>query len=169
MNLEKLDRSDRRLIAICVVVSIVSLFVGVKYYFLAFPEASIEFRVTRESSVPVAEAFLKRIGLDASGYRLAAVFGFDDPAKTFLEREVGVAETNRLLETKVRLWRWQHRWFRPLQKEEMSVEVTTKGEVVDFTHLLPEEAEGPDLSAEEARRTAETFLVETMGRPLDEL
>ena len=41
MALEKLDRSDRRLILACIAVSVVSLFVGVRYYFFAFPEASI--------------------------------------------------------------------------------------------------------------------------------
>ena len=66
----------------------------------------------------------------------------------------------------MRLWRWQHRWFRPLQKEELSVEVTTKGEVVGFEHLLPEDAAATDLAADEARRIAETFLAGAMARPL---
>jgi Type II CAAX prenyl endopeptidase Rce1-like len=169
MPLEKLRRGDFRLIAACIAIAAVSLFVGVRYYFLAFPEASIEFRVTRESSTPAAEAFLKRVGVDPTAYRHAAVFGFDDEQKTFLERESGVAESNRLLETTVRLWRWQHRWFRPLQKEEMSVDVTTKGEIVGFDHLLPEDAAGADLSSEQARSIAERFLAETMERPLDTL
>jgi membrane protease YdiL (CAAX protease family) len=169
MNLEKLDRRDWRLVVSCVVIGAVCLFFGVKYYFLAFPEASIEFRVTKESSTPVAESFLKRMGLEPSGYRHAAVFGFDDRQKTFLERELGVEESNRLLETTVRLWRWQHRWFRPLQKEETAVEVTTKGEVVGFRHLLPEDAAGGDLPVEEARKLAEAFLGETMGRRLADL
>jgi len=169
MNLEKLNRGDRRLILACIAISVVSLFVGVKYYFLAFPEASIEFRVTKESSLPVAAAHLAALGLETSGYRHAAVFGFDDQQKTFLERELGVAESNKLLETTVRLWRWKHRWFRPLQKEELSVEVTTKGEVVDFRHLLAEDAPGADLPVDEARKLAESFLAEVMGRRLDTL
>ena len=169
MALEKLDRGDRRLILACIVISVVSLFVGVRFYFLAFPEASIEFRVTRESSKPTAEGFLQSLSLDPRGYRHGAVFGFDDQQKTFLERELGVEEANKLLETTVRLWRWKHRWFRPLEKEEMSVEVTTKGEVVRFERLLPEDAPGADLADDDARRIAETFLKDTMRRPLDTL
>lgn len=169
MPLEKLRPNDRRLIVACIAIAAVCLFVGVRYYFLAFPEASIDFRVTRESSTPVAAAFLKRVGLDPASYRHASVFGYDDEQKTFLEREVGVAESNRLLDTTVRLWRWKHRWFRPLHKEEMSVDVTTKGEVVGFDHLLPEDAAGADLSSEKARAVAERFLATTMGRPLDTL
>src|SRR5262245_32838559 len=161
MTLEKLRRGDVRLIAACAVIAAASLYVGVKYYLLAFPEASIEFRVTRESSAPVAESFLKSLGLDPSKDRHAAVFGFDDQQKTFLERELGVAESNHLLETTVRLWRWQHRWFRPLEKEEMAVDVTTKGEVVGLSHLLPEDAPGAGLTSDEARQVAERFLAGT--------
>src|SRR5262252_4047467 len=169
MNLEKLERGDKRLIVACVAIAAVSLFVGVRYYFLAFPEASIEFRVTRESSAPVAEAFLGKLGLDTKSYRHAAVFGYDEEQKTFLERELGVAESNRLLESTVRLWRWRHRWFRPLQKEEVAVSVTTKGEVVGLRHLLPEDASGASLPPEDARTIAERFLTGTMSRPLDTL
>ncbi len=169
MNPEKLERRDIRLIAICAVVAAVSLFVGVRYFFLAFPESSIEFRTTREDSLPLARAFVSSAGLDPSGYRHASVFGFDDTAKVFLERELGVEESGRLLDSTVRLWRWEHRWFRPLQKEEIQVEVTTKGEIVGFDHLLPEEAPGADLPADEARRLAEGFLSGTMGRPLGTL
>lgn len=169
MTLEKLTGADKRLLLACAAVAALSLFVGVRYYFQAFPEASIEFRVTRESSVPVAESFLRGLRLDPKPYRHAAIFGFDDEQKTFLERELGVAESNRLLETTVRLWRWQHRWFRPLQKEELSVEVTTKGEVVGFEHLLAEDAPGPNLPTERARQLAEAFLAGTMRRPLASL
>ncbi len=169
MALERLTGADKRLLLACALISAISLFVGVRYYFLAFPEASIDFRVTRESSVPVAISFLSRLHLDPRPYRHAAVFGFDNEQKTFLERELGVAESNRLLETTVRLWRWRHRWFKPLQKEELAVEVTTKGEVVGFEHLLAEDAPGPDLPVDDARRLAETFLASTMGRPLASL
>ena len=31
--------------------------------------------------------------------------------------------------TRVRLWRWAYRWFRPLQKEEFNVEITPRGEL----------------------------------------
>ena len=169
MSLEKLDRKEWRLIVICAAVAAVSLTVGVKYYFLAFPEASIDFRVTKEGSLPLAESFASRAGLDVSGYRRASRFDFDEEAKTFLERELGVAGSGKLLDSTIRLWRWQHRWFKPLQKEEIQVELTTKGEPVGLSHLLPEESPGPDLPPGEARRLAEEFLAGTMSRPLDQL
>src|SRR5437867_3376178 len=169
MELEKLDRRDLSRIAVCAVVAAVSLYVGVKYFFKAFPKASIEFKTTKESSLPVAEGFLARVGASPAGYRHASVFGFDEKAKTFLERELGVVESQKLLDTTIRLWRWQHRWFRPLQKEELQADVTTRGEIAAFSHLLPEEAEGASLSADEARHLAERFLTGAMGRPLETL
>lgn len=169
MTLQRLDRKDLRLAAVSAIVAAVSLYVGVKYFFSAFPEASIEFSTTKATSRPIAEAFLSGIGLDTASLKHAAVFDFDQDTKTFMERELGVERSSELLKTTVRLWRWRHRWFRPLQKEEMRVDVTTKGELVAFAHLLPEEAEGADLPEAEARRIAEGFLSGTMHRPLEEL
>ena len=63
-----------------------------RYYFQAFPEAAIEFRYTLESSKEPAEAFLRSAELDPAGYRHAAIFGYDDEAKTFLE-ELQVRES----------------------------------------------------------------------------
>ena len=36
--------------------------------------------------------------------------------------------------SRVRLWRWAYRWFRPLQKEEFNVEITPRGELAGFDH-----------------------------------
>src|SRR6185295_2436459 len=94
MTNERLTSADKRLLLVCALVAAVSLFVGIRYYFEAFPEASIDFRVTRQTSLPVAEAFLARLHADSRGYRHAAIFDFDDEQKTFLERELGVEGSN---------------------------------------------------------------------------
>ena len=60
--------------------------------------------------------------------------------------------------TRVRLWRWAYRWFRPQQKEEFGVEITPAGELAGFEHEIPEEAARPAASAEQARALAEDFL-----------
>ena len=112
MNLERLDRKDVRLIAICAVVAAVSLYVGVRYFFKAFPEAQIDFKTTKQTSLPIAQDFLAGLDLPTAGYRHAAIFDFDDDAKTVLEREVGAEESGRLLDGPIRLWRWRHRWLR---------------------------------------------------------
>lgn len=53
-----LSSTDRRTIAIAATVAAISLAIGVKYFSHAFPEASIEFRVNRDDSTPLAEKFL---------------------------------------------------------------------------------------------------------------
>jgi len=167
--MERFTSRDLRLLALCAAIAAASLFVGVRYYFQAFPEAAIDFRYTLESSSEPALAFLRAAGLDPAGYRHAAIFGYDDQAKTFLERELPADRRNALLDSTVRLWRWQHRWFRPLEKEEINVAVTTRGEVVGLRHELPEDAPGAAPAESQARAAAEAFLTGPMGRPLAEL
>ena len=167
--MERLQRGDWRLLLLCLLVGAASLWVGVRYYALAFPEATIEFRLTRQQSEEVAARHAHELKLPIDGLRHASVFDYDNTAKTFLERETGVEETNRRLDSTVRIWRWRHRWFKPLQKEEVLVDLTTRGEFVGFEHLLAEEAPGASLAEPEARSIAERFLTTTMARPLDGL
>jgi membrane protease YdiL (CAAX protease family) len=161
-----LTSSDRRVIAIAVVVAGISLAIGVKYFSHAFPEASIEFRVNRDDSTPVATQFLAERGWSVGGYRHAAVFDFDDEAKVYLERTQGLLRMNTLTRGPIHLWRWSHRWFKPQQKEEYRVDVTPAGQVVGFDRDLPEAAPGANLDSPAARALAEKFLTGVMKRDL---
>ena len=158
--------ADRRVIMIAIVVAGISLAIGVKYFSHAFPEASIEFRVNRNDSAPLATKFLADRGLSASGYRHAAVFDFDDNAKVYLERTQGLTRMNALTRGPIHLWHWSHRWFKPQQKEEFRVDVTPAGQVVGFDRDLPESAPGANLDSPSARALAEKFLTDTMHRDL---
>ena len=71
--------------------------------------------------------------------------------------------------SEVKLWRWGHRWFRPVQKEEVRIEVTTRGEIASFMHTIAEDAPGADLPPDAARALAESFLFLEIGRPVNEL
>lgn len=155
---QRLERSDIRLILVCLALAAVSLLVGTHYFYDAFPEATIDFGITREEARLRGASFLAQRGLDVAGYRQAAVFEFDDEAKTFLERELGLEGTRRVVGDPVRLWRWSSRWFRPQQKEELRVQYTTAGDLVGFTHLVDEEAPGASLPQAQARVLAEQFL-----------
>src|ERR1017187_1158146 len=87
-----LTSADRRVIMIAIVVAGISLAIGLKYFSHAFPEASIEFRVNRDDSTPLATRFLADRSWNVSNYRHAAVFDFDDDSKVYLERTQGRSE-----------------------------------------------------------------------------
>ena len=165
----RLTRADFRTILLVVTLAAASLAVAVKYFSRAFPEASITFRVNREESLPIARQFLKARGFDLTGYEHAAIFSYSDETKLYLERTQGLATMNSLARGPVHLWRWQHRWFRPEQKEEFRAEVTPLGEVVGFDRELPETAPGATLDQPAARALAEAFLTGVMQRDLGDL
>jgi len=158
MNREQLTRRDWLLIAACVAVAAVSIFVVVNWFGAAFPEASIEFKYDRGSSEKLADGVLAEQLLDTRGMKHAATFDADDEARIFLERSLGLTKTNEILKRDVRLWAWSHRWFRPLQEEEFRVDIAPTGEVTGFSDRIPEDRaiNSPDVNA--ARAIAERFL-----------
>ena len=165
----KLTRKDFAFIGGCVLVAAVSLAVGVHYFYRAFPEASIDFRVTRDEAKMQAADFLAARGFDLADYRHSAIFRYDNQTKTFLERELGLEGATQVIGDPVQLWRWSNRWVRELEKEEFQATVTTSGELVSFSHLIEEEAPGASLAEAEARRLAATFLTGELGRDLTAL
>src|SRR6202790_2479305 len=153
---ERLRASDYRFMLICAALLAATTWFSVRNFYRAFPEASIDFKVSREDARKIAGKFLSDQFPSDQGYRLedyrtAAQFTFDDEAKTFLERELGLERANRLMGPRVRLWRWGYRWFRPLQKEEFNVEITPLGQLAAFDHELPEDAARPGATVEQAR------------------
>ena len=161
---DRLRGSDYRFIAVCLALLAASTWFSVRYFYLAFPEASIDFRVGRTEAQNIAQSFLDGHRYQVAGYRTAASFSYDDDAKTFLEREAGLQRANQIMSSQVRLWRWSYRWFRPLQKEEYRVEITPKGELAGFAHELPEDAARPTGSDDQARAAAEQFLRDGLHR-----
>jgi len=155
---ERLQAADYRFIAVCLALLAGAVWYSTGNFYRAFPEASIDFRVSRGDAQQRAGQFLAGQGYRTAGYRDASSFAFDEDAKTFLEREVGLEKANQLMGTRVRLWRWSFRWFRPQQKEEFRADITPTGDFVGFTHELPEDAARPDITADQARILAEDFL-----------
>lgn len=165
----RLTSREFRIIIICVAVAAISLIIGVKYFGRAFPEAAIDFRVTRTDSTPIAENFLRGQGADLAGYRHASRFSYDDDTKVYLERTVGLERMEQLTRGPIHLWRWSHRWFKPQQKEEYRVDVSPAGQVVGYDHEILEDAPGANLDEAAARTIAENFLTGVMKRDLGSL
>src|SRR5262245_23281799 len=131
----RLTSREYRVIAIVAVVVVLSFLVSVKYFWRAFPEASIDFRVNRAGSEKLADTFLRHRGFKMDGYRHAVIFDFNETAKLYLERTQGQERLNELTQGgagPIRIWRWSHRWFKPLEKEEFGVEITPTGQLVGF-------------------------------------
>ncbi len=158
LEMEKFTRRDWLLIAICIAVFAVSLAVALTWFSRAFPEASIDFRYDRTASRALAERVLQGEHITVGSLRHSAVFDADDQAKTFLERTLGLAKASTIMRRQVHLWYWHHRWFRPLQEEEYSVDVAPTGEIVSFSHRIPEARAIATPSVTVARAIAESFL-----------
>lgn len=167
--LDRLTSKDFRLMAVCTVVAILSLFIILQFFYKAFPEASIDFKVTQKQSQQIAHEWLQKLALNPAAYRHAAIFSYDDAAKTFLEKELGAEQANQMMGSQVRLWRYSHRWYRSLQKEEYTVLISPKGEFLGFDHTIAEEQPGAYLSADSAKALAAAFLLNTAAIDPDEL
>ncbi|MGH9477050.1 MAG: CPBP family glutamic-type intramembrane protease [Terriglobales bacterium] len=157
-----LNLSDWRLIAIAVAVAAASLWVVNRDFHRAFPQAAIDFQVSSATAPAVAQTFLKGQGIVTAGYHHAQQFGYDDTTLIFLERELGLPRTEALLRNRLHLWRWQNRWFRPLQQQEYQVAVSARGQVVGFSHVIANGAPGARLSQAAARALAVRFLTATL-------
>ena len=135
---EPLDRRDWLFIAVCIAVIAVSCAIIANWFSAAFPEASIDFRYDASSSKRIAERVVGEQHFDTGAMKHTAVFDADDSARIFLERSLGLKRANEVMKHDVRLWFWHHRWFRPLQEEEMIVDVAPTGELVSMTRKIPE-------------------------------
>ncbi|MBZ5588736.1 MAG: CPBP family intramembrane metalloprotease [Acidobacteriia bacterium] len=166
--MDRFTRGERLTLVTAIVVAAAAGIFAWTNFTRAFPEAHLSFAVNRATSQPVAEAFLRDHAPAASvvtaGRYHAAIFRTDDHAKTYLERELGLDRLGELTRGKqVRLWDWAHRWYRPVDKEEVKVEVTPEGEVMGFAHLIKEEAPGATLEEGAARAIGERFLKGAFG------
>jgi membrane protease YdiL (CAAX protease family) len=160
---DRLTSSDKRALVLWVLLGIVGLVFAQKYFFRAFPEASVDFKISRAEALARAQKFLGGHGEDLGGYQSAIVFDLDDNAKTYLEREVGLEQANRLMSSKLNIWYWNVRFFRPKQEEEFFVRVSPAGEIVGYLHKIEEARAGVALDRAAAESTAENFLRSQMG------
>ena len=161
-SLKVLSRSDLRVLLLWLLAALVGAFVAHRYFFRAFPEASVDFKATRGAALDLARNFTSDLGLSLQGYQSAVVFDVDDDTKTYLEREVGLQQANRLMSSDVNVWYWGVRFFRPRQKEEVRVRVDPQGRIVGYEHVLEEAAPGARLERPEALDRAQQFLTQKL-------
>ena len=86
MSGERLAGSEKRALLMWVMLGIAGALFAHRYFFRAFPEASVDFRVSRDEALARAQRFVSGLGEDVSSYQSAIIFDVDDNAKTYLER-----------------------------------------------------------------------------------
>ncbi len=160
---DRLTSSDKRALLLWVLAGVIGALVGYKYYFRAFPEASVNLQVSREEALQRAQQFLAGMGENVNGYQSAIVFDVDDNAKTYLEREVGLQQTNRLLSSQLHIWYWEARFFKPQQEEDFLVRVSPAGQIVGYEHHVPESLAGASLDRAAALAEATQFASTKLG------
>ena len=163
MTEDRLTSSDKRTLLLWILLGIAGAVFAQRYFFRAFPEASVDFRVSKSEALERARKFVSSLGEDVSGYQTAIVFDLDDNAKTYLEREVGLQQANRLMSSELNIWYWDARFFRPQQEEEFHVRVSPGGEIVGYEHKIKEAQAGATLDETAAEKTAQDFLSGKLG------
>jgi membrane protease YdiL (CAAX protease family) len=168
---DRLTGSDRRALLLWLVLAVCGTLFAWKNYFAAFPEAAVNFQVSREEALGRARSFVSGLGEDVSAYQSSIVFEVadgeeDGHAKTYLERELGLEQANRLMASEVSIWYWQVRFFRPQQKEEFEVRVSPAGKIVGYEHVIEEARAGAALERAAAEAVARQFLTARYGAVL---
>ncbi len=163
----RLTGSDKRALILWVICGVLGLVFAQRYFFRAFPEASVDFKVSRTEAQQRARNFVQGLGENLDGYQRTITFQVDDNAKTYLERELGLQAANHLMSSELNIWFWDVRFFKPQQEEEYRVHVSPAGKVVAYSHKIEEARGEKSLSREEAMAAAQQFLQAKLGTDRD--
>jgi membrane protease YdiL (CAAX protease family) len=163
----RLTGSEKRALVLWIIFGALGLLFAQRYFFRAFPEAAVDLKVSRTDAQQRAKNFVQVLGENLDGYQSTITFQVDDNSKTYLERELGLQEANRLMSSELNIWFWEVRFFKPQQEEEYRVRVSPPGKVVAYNHKIEEARGAKSLSREEALSAAQQFLQTKIGTNLD--
>ena len=163
MTGDRLTGSDKRALILWVVAGVAGALFASKYYFRAFPEASVNFQISREEALASAQKFVTGLGENVSEYQSTIVFDVDDNAKVYLERELGLQQANKLMSSELNIWFWDVRFFRPQQEEEFRVRVSPSGQIAGYSHKIEESRAGASLDRATAQSAAQSYLGAKLG------
>jgi membrane protease YdiL (CAAX protease family) len=160
---ERLSGAEKRALVLWMVAGVIGVIFAQRFFFRAFPEASVDFRVSRSEALKRAQDFLGSIGEHVGGYRSAVAFDVDDDAKTYLERELGLQQANQMMSSQLDIWYWDVRFYRVQQEEEFHVRVNPAGKVVAYDHKIPEARAAPAVDRAKAQEIARDFARGKLG------
>src|SRR5438046_2341444 len=155
--------AEKRSLILWVVAGVAGALFAYKYFFRAFPEASVNFQISREEALARAEKFVTGRGENVSRYQSTIVVDVDDNGKVYLERELGLQQANRLMSADVNIWFWDMRFFKPQQEEEFRVRVSPAGQIAGYNHKIEESRGGASLDRAAAQSAAQSYLGAKLG------
>jgi len=147
---------------------VIGLTCFIKYFDYVSREAALDFKITRQAALQKGADFFSRQGYDLKGYKSAISFDSDGESAEFVEKTLGLESANNLYATQVKIWYWQCRWFKPLQKEEFTCEISPEGEIIGFSHEIKEEDKGASLSQDSAMVLSDKALAMIPGLNLSD-
>jgi hypothetical protein len=113
-------------------------------YSQAFPSAALDLKLSRQQISQLAQETMRSYGYDLQGYKFALSFQQQSMASIYLQNTLGIPATNRLVQDgQVVIWYWHARWFKPLQKEEFSLDLAPDGRIAGFSHSIEEDRPAP--------------------------
>ena len=131
-----------------------------------YGEYARESLIPRAEAVEKAEEIREQLGLELEGYRRTASFSssLGSGHFTHLLRAAGPERADTLAAEHTSSWHWYVRWFRPLEKEELTIGIDGHGELSYLSHAVPESQEGAELEIEKAEVIAREFLLQYLER-----
>lgn len=115
----------------------------------------------REVATSQAAVVMRELGAEPEQWQ--QVTGFADwslgNGTTYLLRRLGTAATSRFLQDDLPSFVWQTRYYRALEREELSIRFDQAGRLQSLDHLLPEDAPGARLTPVQAQSLAEGFAL----------
>jgi membrane protease YdiL (CAAX protease family) len=154
-------RSNNRWVLIFSIIAVISIIFSIKYFKVAFPEASLDINIEREKAVEIAREFISDFNESIDGYMNGIIMDEDSKTKNFFDREFDAIYLDSIYHTGVKVWFWNVRFFRPLEKKEFSVYIDpSSGDIKGYVREIKEEEVGEKISLDSARLIATTFLQE---------
>ena len=162
-----MNRRDKVWVVTLLVAGAAGVWTYLNFQDKASPSASIDFKLSRDEAFDRGQAFASSLGHDLTTFESAQTFDYDQQGQIFLQKTLGLEASNALARDWLSIWHWQVRWFKPLEKEEIRVDLDPGGRVVFYRHLILDTDEGANLPIETARDTAHAFLRSRAGLDQD--
>lgn len=141
------------------------------WYKFGYPQFSVvDLSFDKKQAVERAQGYLESIGAKVSGYSVSVVFNSTDLADTYLQKALSPEAREKFIKQQgYELFYWKVRFFKELQKEEYSLEISSKsGKILSYSHLIEDIEARPAIEKEAAKKKAEEFLANVCKISLDD-